>query len=290
MAGEARPIKSILSAAQQQLEAVSLDKREARLEARLLMQDVLGVTHAWLLAHENDVPHEQIAVKFESHLARRLAGEPIAYIIGHREFFGLDLSVSTDTLIPRPDTETLVEIALKFIPELIPENSACRVLDLGTGTGAIALAIASQRPHARICATDISDDALRVAIANAERHDIHNISFLQSDWFSNLGEEVFDLIVSNPPYIAEDDIHLSQGDLRFEPVSALASGKDGLDDIRKIIAKARLHLTPQGRLLLEHGYNQAEQIAGLLKEEGFSGVGHAKDLSGILRVTYARHA
>ena len=290
MAGEARPIKSILSEAQQQLEAASLDKREARLEARLLLQDALDANHAWLLAHENDVPHEQIAAKFQSHLARRLAGEPIAYIIGHREFFGLDLSVSTDTLIPRPDTETLVEIALKFIPEHIPENSACRVLDLGTGTGAIALAIASQRPHARIFATDISDDALRVAIANAERHGIHNICFLQSDWFSNLGEEVFDLIVSNPPYIAEGDIHLSQGDLRFEPIIALASGKDGLDDIRKIIAKARLHLTPQGGLLLEHGYNQAEQIAGLLKEKGFSGVGHAKDLSGILRVTYARQA
>lgn len=288
MAGKARPIKSILSEAQQQLEAVFLDKGEARLEARLLLQDTLGVNHAWLLAHENDVPDEQIAAKFQSHLARRLAGEPIAYIIGHREFFGLDLSVSTDTLIPRPDTETLVEIALKFIPEHIPENSACRVLDLGTGTGAIALAIASQRPHARIFAVDISEGALRVAMANAERHDIHNISFLQSDWFSNLGDEVFDLIVSNPPYIPEHDIHLSQGDLRFEPISALASGKDGLDDTRKIIAKARLHLKPEGRLLLEHGYNQAEQIAGLLKEAGFSEVNHAEDLAGIQRVTYAK--
>lgn len=283
MAGEARLIRSLLSEAQQQItNALAIDKREARLEARLLLQDVLGVSHAWLLAHEKDGLEDPAIAGFQSRLDRRLTGEPIAYIIGHREFFGLDLKVSRDTLIPRPDTETLVEAAL----QRIPQESSYKVLDLGTGTGAIALAIASQRPATEVIAVDLSQNALQVAIVNAEQLGIRNVEFIRSDWFSGLSGKTFDIIVTNPPYIAENDTHLSAGDLRFEPIGALASGKDGLDDIRKIIEKAMLHLEPGGKLLLEHGYDQAERLAELLKLAGFDEIGHVPDLAGILRVTY----
>ncbi len=287
MAGEARLIRSLLSEAQQQItNSLAIDKREARLEARLLLQDVLGASHAWLLAHEKDGLDDPAIAGFQSRLDRRLAGEPIAYIIGHREFFGLDLKVSRDTLIPRPDTETLVEAAL----QRIPQKSSYKVLDLGTGTGAIALAIASQRPATEVVAVDLSQNALQVAIVNAEQLGIRNVKFIRSDWFSGLSGKTFDIIVTNPPYIAENDAHLSAGDLRFEPIGALASGKDGLDDIRKIIGKARQHLESGGKLLLEHGYDQAERLAELLKLAGFDGIGHAPDLAGILRVTYGTKA
>lgn len=278
-------IHAQLSEAQQLLiDALALDSREARLEARLLLQEVLRVNHAWLLSHDNEALDERSAAAFQSKLARRLSGEPIAHILGRREFFGLDLKVTVDTLIPRPDTETLVEAALR----LIPHDSPCNVLDLGTGTGAIALAIASRRPHAEVVAVDFSEAALQVAIGNADRLGIKNVSFLQSDWFSNLAGASFDIIVSNPPYIATEDIHLTQGDLRFEPLSALASGKDGLDDIRHIIASAPQHLNKGGWLLLEHGYDQAAQVASLMKQPGFFEIGHARDLTQIVRVTSGR--
>ncbi|MDP2247298.1 MAG: peptide chain release factor N(5)-glutamine methyltransferase, partial [Nitrosomonadales bacterium] len=205
MTGEARLIQSILNEAQRQLtHTLDVDKREARLEARLLLQDVLGVQHAWLLAHAKDELDDALAARFQSHLCRRLAGEPIAYITGHREFFGLDLEVSKDTLIPRPDTETLVEAALQHIPLI----SSCKVLDLGTGSGAIALAIAFQRPMAEVIAVDSSPSALEVAIGNAKRLGIKNVHFIESDWFSRLTGHTFNIIVSNPPYIAENDVHL----------------------------------------------------------------------------------
>lgn len=278
-------IHAQLSEAQQLLiDALALDSREARLEARLLLQEVLRVNHAWLLSHDNEALDERSAAAFQSKLTRRLSGEPIAHILGRREFFGLDLKVTVDTLIPRPDTETLVEAALR----LIPHDSPCNVLDLGTGTGAIALAIASRRPHAEVVAVDFSEAALQVAIGNADRLGIKNVSFLQSDWFSNLAGASFDIIVSNPPYIATEDIHLTQGDLRFEPLSALASGKDGLDDIRHIIASAPQHLNKGGWLLLEHGYDQAAQVANLMKQPGFFEIGHARDLTQIVRVTSGR--
>lgn len=289
MAGKARSIQSLLGEAQQQLTcALDIDKREAKLEARLLLQDTLGVQHAWLLAHEKDELDDTAATGFQSRLNRRLAGEPIAYIIGRREFFGLDLQVNRNTLIPRPDTETLVEAALQRIPHTLQEGSSYKykVLDLGTGTGAIALAIASQRPGTEVIAVDVSPDVLEVAISNAKRLGIKNTHFIQSDWFSALSGSTFDMIVSNPPYIAEDDVHLSAGDLRFEPHGALVSGKDGLDDIRRIIEKVQLHLNPGGHLLLEHGYDQAAQVAELLKYAEFDDIGHVQDLAGILRVTF----
>jgi len=282
MTAEGHVVQSLLKVAQQQItEALSLDKQVAKLEARLLLQNLLSVSHAWLLAHESDLVDASICHQFQQQLQRRLMGEPMAHILGHREFFGLDLKVTADTLIPRPDTETLVEAALLCIPESEPLT----VLDLGTGTGAIALAIASQRPHAEITAVDSSIMALEVARENARRLGIQHVSFIQSDWFSKLGYQHFDIIVSNPPYIAEDDVHLSEGDLRFEPRTALAAGKDGLDDIRQIVNQAAAYLNQQGSLYLEHGYDQAAQVAALMQNAGFSRISHTKDLAGITRVT-----
>jgi len=278
-------IRVRLTEARQQLEAgLKLDGREAALEARLLLQKTLNVSHAWLLTHEDDTLPDEAARTFEDKLQRRLRGEPVAYIVGHREFYGLNLAVSPDTLIPRPDTETLVEAALKRIPP----HQSCKVLDLGTGTGAIALAIASQRPDAELTAVDFSEKALNVASGNATQLNIRNVRFLQSDWFSNLGGETFDIIVSNPPYIAKADPHLTQGDLRFEPMSALVSGRDGLDDIRRIIAAAAEHLKPGGWLLLEHGYDQAVAVAKLLQHHHFLEIDHCQDLAQITRVSFGQ--
>ncbi len=260
---------------------LALDMREARLEARLLLQEALGASHAWLLTHEDDTLPDDAARTFGDKLQRRLGGEPVAYILGHREFYGLDLAISPDTLIPRPDTETLVEAALGRIPP----NQSCKVLDLGTGSGAIALAIASQRPQAVVSAVDFSVAALETAVSNAIKLDIKNVRFLQSDWFSSLCMERFDVIVSNPPYIAENDPHLTQGDLRFEPQSALISGKDGLDDIRRIIASAAGHLNQGGWLLLEHGHDQGAAVAALLQQHHFLEIAHFQDLAKITRVS-----
>jgi len=260
---------------------LALEPDEARLEAQLLLQTSLNVNRAWLLSHEKDVLQPDIHTAFEVLLKRRLNGEPIAYILGKREFYGLEFIVTPDTLIPRPDTETLVEAAL----QKIPLSQACLILDLGTGTGAIAIAIVTQRPQAQIVATDVSPTTLAVAQANAQNLNVSNVQFVLSDWFAELQGQTFDVIVSNPPYIAEGDPHLKQGDLRFEPSSALIAGENGLDCIQKIISQAKQHLKPQGWLMLEHGYDQAEKIANLMKSAGFDSVSSVADLSNILRVT-----
>ena len=259
-----------------------LNNEEASLEANLLLQHILNVNRAWLIAHAEDILTTEQDAIFEALLQRRLNGEPIAHILGSREFFGLNLKVTADTLIPRPDTETLVEAAL----EKIPKTAQARVLDLGTGTGAIALALAKHCPQAHVTAVDFSENALTVARENAENLSTPNVSFVHSHWFSALNNQQFDLIVSNPPYIAEHDPHLTQGDVRFEPKSALTSGADGLNDIRHIIAHAPQHLRPSGWLMLEHGYDQAEAVAKLMAEAGFTEIAHAQDLAGIQRVTF----
>lgn len=261
--------------------ALNLDFSTARIEVQCLLQAVLQVDRAWLLTHPEhkliDEQHARYAALFE----RRLIGEPIAYLLASREFYGLNFKVTPATLIPRPETELLVELAL----QRIPQHCAFRVLDMGIGSGAIALSIAHARPDAEVVAVDTSTAALEVAQFNAQRLGLKNIRLLHSDWFSALHDERFDIIVSNPPYIAADDAHLAQGDVRFEPRIALASGADGLDDIRRIVAEAKAHLNVKGWLLLEHGYGQAAHVRALLLQSGFAGVFSARDLSGIERVS-----
>lgn len=275
-------IQEVLKAAQAQLsDVLALPAKEARLEAQILLQECLKVNRAWLLTHENDVLEGTTQPFFDMLLQRRSSGEPIAYILGKREFYGLEFKVTPDTLIPRPDTETLVEVAL----EKIRQDKAFRVLDLGTGTGAIAIAIAKHSPYAQVTAVDQSPNALVVAEDNARNLDAGNVRFVLSDWFSALEGQTFDVIVSNPPYVAEKDPHLKQGDLRFEPLTALAAGKDGLDDIRQIISQAAQHLEPQGWLMFEHGYDQSERVSASMKTAGFSAISSIVDLAGVLRVT-----
>lgn len=217
-------------------------------------------------------------------VTRRQAGEPIAYITGTREFWSLSLMVSPSALIPRPETELLVERALTHIPR----DRDCRVVDLGTGTGAIAIAIASERPQAQILATDFSIDAVALARQNAKKLGYTQVEFRTGDWLAALADNQFEVIVSNPPYIAAGDPHLVQGDLRSEPRSALESGSDGLDAIRVIANGAHRLLTPEGWLLLEHGYDQADDVAKILRAAGFAQPTCYVDLSGQPRVTEAR--
>jgi release factor glutamine methyltransferase len=261
--------------------ALHLDGAGARLEAQYLLQHALGRPRAWLLAHPEAVPEPQPHQAYTAMIARRLAGEPVAYILGEREFFGLNFKVTPATLIPRPETELLVELAL----QRIPSDHPCRVLDLGAGSGAITLSIAHARPQAELVAVDASAAALEVARENAARLNIPNVSFMQSDWYAAVGDARYCVIVSNPPYVASGDPHLKQGDLRFEPASALASGTDGLDDIRRIAAGARGHLEPGGWLLLEHGYDQGAAVQEILRLSGLEHPFTAPDLSGIGRVT-----
>ena len=255
-------------------------------DAEVLLAHVLGASRGWLFAHGNDrlpAGHRQ---RFDALVARRVAGEPVAYLTGHRGFWSLDLAVTPATLIPRPETELLVELALERLPPALP----VRVADLGTGSGAVALAIARERPHAQVIATDASDDALAVARGNATRLAIANVGFRAGDWWAALANERFDLVASNPPYIAEGDRHLAQGDLRFEPPAALASGAEGLDAIRGIVEGAPAHLLPDGWLLLEHGYEQGEAVRALLRHAGFVEVATRQDLEARDRVTLGRLA
>ncbi|MBA4111405.1 MAG: peptide chain release factor N(5)-glutamine methyltransferase [Leptothrix sp. (in: Bacteria)] len=263
-----------VAGAMQQARQLGVD----RLDAQILLSTVLQRPRSWLLAHELDALPPEPASQFVAWLQRRAQGEPLAYLVGDKEFYGLTLRVSPDVLIPRPDTETLVDWAL----ELIPAQPGFSVLDLGTGSGAIALALQHQRPQARITAVDASPAALAVAQANASQLGLP-VNFLQGSWFEPVADARFSLIVSNPPYIAENDKHLDA--LSFEPKQALTSGADGLDDLRLIIAKAPLHLQPGGWLVLEHGHNQAAEVATLLKAHGFGQISTRFDLGGNPRCT-----
>ena len=253
-----------------------------RLDAQLIVCSVLGVSRSWVLAHDRDpLPTEHLP-RLLDWLRRRAAGEPFAYLQGEKEFFGLTLRVTPDTLIPRPDTETLVQWALELLPATEPRE----VVDLGTGSGAIALALQQQRPLARVSAVDVSADALAVAQTNAERLKLA-VHFIQSHWLQSV-EGTFDLIVSNPPYIRTDDPHLAA--LRHEPLQALASGPDGLDDIRTIIEQAPARLKRGSWLLLEHGYDQAASVRNLFTRAGWKNVQSRQDLAGIERCTGAQYA
>jgi len=279
-------IRSALLQAQAQLNSSpQLETVDARFESQLLLQHLLNAGRAWLIAHENDSLTADMQARFDALVNRRANGEPIAYILGSREFYGLNLAVTTATLIPRPDTEILVDAALAKIPA----DQHTQILDLGTGTGAIALAIAQQRPQAQVTGVDASRPALDVAISNSRQLHLINAHFALSDWFNDLGNSRFDVIASNPPYIEETDAHLQQGDLRFEPLSALASGADGLDDIRRIIEDCLIHLKPQGWLMLEHGYNQAVSVTGLMAQAGLVNIETIRDLGGNDRVTIGKN-
>lgn len=262
-------------------ETLALEAGSARIEVQCLLQKVLDVPRVYLLSHSERNLTEAEYAQYENLLQRRLAGEPIAYILGAREFFGIDVKVTTATLIPRHETELLVEQALLRMPL----NEHVTVLDLGTGSGAIALAIASQRPLAEVTACDFSQEALAVAQENAQALGIDNVHFVRSNWYAALNRQRFPLIVSNPPYISAGDQHLTQGDVRFEPETALVSGEDGLDDIRHIVLHGAMHLQPGGWLLLEHGYDQAAQVRALLNQSGYIAVYSVCDLSGTERVS-----
>lgn len=237
-----------------------------RLDAELLLSHVSGLSRTSFRAWpERQLPEHQVAA-FQALVAERVAGKPVAYLLGHQEFWSLPLYVSSSTLIPRPDTECLVEVALS-----LPVPDLARVLDLGTGTGAIALALASERPRWQISACDCVPDAVALARRNAEALCL-SVQVLKSSWFTDLKPQRFDLIVSNPPYIASSDHHLDEGDVRFEPTSALVSGPDGLDDLRQIVAQAPDWLAPGGWLLVEHGYDQGNAVQDLFLARGFAGV------------------
>lgn len=252
----------------------------APVDANTLLAHVLGKDRAWLVAHATDPLLQKEIDIFFSVAKRRRDGQPVAYLTGTREFYSLALQVTPEVLIPRPETETLVEAALAYVAK----DAAARILDLGTGTGAIALAIARERPRAEVMAIDVSDAALAVATANAQRLGIGNVRFAQSNWYASLGGTRFDVIVSNPPYIAADDPHLREGDLRFEPRAALTPGGDGLDALRAIIAGAPEHLSAGTTLLVEHGYDQSDAVHALFAQQGFVDLKRWRDLAGHWRV------
>ena len=291
-------IQEILQCGSRQLHAaLDLDASSARIEVQCLLQAILKVNRAYLLTHPERVLNTDETANYGALLERRMQGEPIAYLVGEREFYGLNFKVTPATLIPRPDTELLVELALQLIPSPpapLPHageggrkaGRGFRVLDLGTGSGAIAISIAHARSDIEVVAVDASEAALDVAKYNAQALKVHNVRLLHSDWFAELSGERFDIIVSNPPYIEADDAHLSR--MSFEPISALVSCEDGLGDIRRISNEAKGHLNNGGWLMLEHGYNQAEKVRKLLLQSGFSEVSSVRDLSGIERVTMGR--
>jgi release factor glutamine methyltransferase len=251
-----------------------------RTDAVVIMSEVLGVNRAWIAANPMRILTETEDARIDMLAAQRAMGRPVAYLLDRREFYGRDFALESSVLIPRPETETLVEAALA---RMAPKDTC---LDLGTGSGAIAVTVACQRPDSRVVATDVNDAALRVARANAQRHRCEaRIEFLQGSWYEAVGARQFDVIVSNPPYVAAEDPHLGRGDLRFEPREALTDGsRDGLDSIRAIVAGASDHLNKGGWLLVEHGYDQAEAVRSLLEAAGFGSIVSLADLAGIQRV------
>ena len=270
-------IVDALKQAKQQLDTSD----SARLDAESLLCSLLKCDLAQLYTYPEQELSSIETESFNKLINLRAEGHPVAYLTKQKEFWSLALHVNYDTLIPRPETELLVETSLSTIPI----TSSVDILELGTGTGAIAIAIASERPMTTITATDINEDTLRIAQMNAAIHNITNIDFALANWFDLANINTYDLIVSNPPYICTDDPHLKQGDVRFEPIAALTSGADGLDDLRTIIHASQNYLKPQGWLLLEHGYNQGKVVRQLFIDTGFTATDTLKDYAGLDRVT-----
>lgn len=262
--------------------AVQLNHRSdtPAVDCELLLCHVLGVERSYLKTWPDRELNSADQEQFQQLLERRIQGQPVAYLIGTQGFWTLDLTVSPDTLIPRPETELLVEAALELE---LPEQS--KVLDLGTGTGAIALALASERSQWQISAVDLMPNAVQLASANCQRHQLNNVEIFQSRWFAEIPAQRFNLIVSNPPYIEDNDVHLTQGDVRFEPASALVSGSDGLNDLRLLIAESVNYLADRGWLMVEHGYQQGPAVRELFEQAGFAQVETRNDLNGLERIT-----
>ncbi|WP_313327141.1 peptide chain release factor N(5)-glutamine methyltransferase [Pseudomonas qingdaonensis] len=261
------------------------DSPTARLDIELLLAAAIGKSRSYLHTWPERIVSSEAAATFATYLQRRSEGEPVAYILGQQGFWKLDLEVAPHTLIPRPDTELLVEVALELLPA-----TPLQVLDLGTGSGAIALALASERGGWQVTAVDRVPEAVALAERNRQRLQLDNAKVLASHWFDALQGQRFALIVSNPPYIAEQDPHLAACDVRFEPSSALVAGSDGLDDLRQIITQAPQHLLPGGWLLLEHGYDQAAAVRELLARHGFEQIQSRTDLGGHERISLGRLA
>ncbi len=274
-------IQSLLKQAQERL---SFSSDSAALDAEVLLCEVLNKTRSYLRAWPEKSLSDDDTARYWQLIKDRQHGKPIAYITGRKEFWSRDFMVTSDVLIPRPDTEILIEKALA----LIPADQPAKILDLGTGSGVIAITLAAERPLATIVATDFSTTALTCAQANSSSHKISNLSFIQSDWFTSLPEGKFDLIISNPPYISDDDSHLNQGDLRFEPKSALRAADNGLSDIKIIVQDARQYLHAGGHLLIEHGYNQKQLVQNIFTGFEYQNIDTYLDYSGQARVTHGR--
>jgi len=275
---KAKTVSQIIREVSDELAEVS---SSAQLDAELLFMHAFDWSRTQLfIKNQESVEADQLEV-FHSLIQRRKQGEPIAYIIGEQEFWSLPLQVNKDTLIPRPETEHLVEEALKKIPLDVSWD----IIDLGAGSGAIALAVASERKASHVLAVDLSESALAVAENNSKKLNIGNVKFVFSSWFTRVPQQQFHIVLSNPPYIEESDEHLSQGDVFFEPRSALVSGTDGLDDIRQISSSAYDYLHPNGWLMFEHGWNQAEKVQQILKNNGYQQISSINDLANIPRIT-----
>jgi release factor glutamine methyltransferase len=261
------------------------DRRLSRLELRMLLGHVLQREYAWLIAHDLEALEDSAVAQFESLVARRVAGEPIAYLFGEREFYGRAFRCSPAALIPRPETELLVDTTLTRIAAV----ESADILDIGTGTGCIAITLALERSRASVTAIDVSPDALALARDNAQRLGATNIDFIESNWFAALADDaLFNLIVSNPPYIAPGNAHLTQGDLRFEPAIALADAVDGLESYRQLLRGAVKHLLSDGWLIVEHGFDQGDSIPALFRAAGFTQVDMLRDLADMPRVTLGK--
>ena len=277
--------KTLGSVHQEAIEQLKPCSDSARLDADLLLSFALDIPRTRFITQADAPVSEEQFDYIQDLLDQRKAGNPISYITGTQGFWDLELFVNEHTLIPRPETELLVEFALS----IFPASKQINVIDLGTGTGAIAIAIAKSRPNWQVMACEQSKDALNVARKNAENYQLKNIELIKSDWFSSIdNQKSFDLIISNPPYIPEQDPHLQQGDVQFEPIGGLSSGKDGLDDIRQIVKAAKDHLNEYGWLIVEHGYDQGDAVKALFQEHGYHTIQQGQDLSGHTRATYGQ--